>query len=577
MMIVAMCHFCDTHGPALVMCTQAVWGVEDEDGSGSNIPQHKLTNPSHDGASPLPTPQITADPIATEHVAHHGVGLSDRSEQRTCDACRWSAPHSGYSTHATEGSITCCSTSAPISRDDHAGVRRSCVHSLSSEVCDGDGSVLFGDTMSGYTWSYSFFLADTGARGKKRRYSIVVLDCLKEVLLNSWDLIETSVRLVADELRAQAAEVDSRRAYAEEECRVCGATLTTADQECPNGHTVSNRARSLQEVTGQDKVYERLHSHFCKLLTVYEAESTRSMQRGRYVPLVTTTDRESNISEMPPVSATLSDNHTELARIVHEGVLTGNITEAERNYIVSQHRELEKELGTPTLGLRDVYNELGPQAFARLVDSIGLGNQCIVVCADSRASQDLCKTLASLVPPSCASIEYNSPSYVEAFRTRFLALHPDTPIPMHTLDPTEYSLLRLTVFSTPGKGWEGWRFNLTHPISPSIGGTTGTFAAELCEYFQTPQPPSCDDRYVKLLTLRWVRRATLFFTWTNLHDDVSCESMEALVQALKLSLGDVGTLRFFTTALTGRPRRELLSMTAEHRSGSSSPRRDADI
>jgi hypothetical protein len=255
----------------------------------------------------------------------------------------------------------------------------------------------------------------------------------------------------------------------------------------------------------------------------------------------------------------------EFAQAVRESVLDGTITEEEFRHIVAGHRQLEQDMSPPALTLRDVFDGLGLAIFAALVDSILLGNQCVVICDDAGSSQSLLNALAALVPPLCATVVYSSPMYIEAFRTRFLGLTPGVKIPHRKLDPASYCVVRLQVLATVGKGWEGWTFALLHPAHSLDGradALRSSYTRVLCEHLQSVQPPECDARFLDMLKDRWVRIAAAFFTLTHQEEGVCFESVEMLLHAFGLVLSDVATIRFFTTALTGAPRKHLLGLIA---------------
>eukprot|EP00733_Pompholyxophrys_punicea_P000097 Pompholyxophrys_punicea_v1_NODE_14_length_6313_cov_26.358102.p1 type:complete len:181 gc:universal NODE_14_length_6313_cov_26.358102:3747-3205(-) len=168
--IVALCHFCESHGPAIVFCTQA---FHNEDYKG-------------------PREENASKPTISSMTPNSNV----------CPACS-SIPSNekGFITHDFGSRTSYISTKNPLLQNLYSVVRTACVrwyslnfrtkitkiHSLS---CDGrEGPVLFGDEKDGYVFSYVFKIQDTQARGMQRLYGFVLLMTDRIHLVSSWPFL----------------------------------------------------------------------------------------------------------------------------------------------------------------------------------------------------------------------------------------------------------------------------------------------------------------------------------------------------------------------------------------------------
>ena len=92
-----------------------------------------------------------------------------------------------------------------------------------------------------------------------------------------------------------------------------------------------------------------------------------------------------------------------------------------------------------------------------------------------------------------------------------------------------------------------------------------SYTSNMLTYFSTHGTVKRDDLWIRLLKERWTRAAAAFFALTHKHEDVSYDAVEVLLNSMGLHGNDIGTLRFFTTALVGSPRRNILAAIAEDR------------
>ena len=125
------------------------------------------------------------------------------------------------------------------------------------QVCPGkEGPIFFGDEQYGHVLSYTFFLADSQARGFRRWNSILVVMMDKIYLLNSWPFLVPHLKTVIENLQAKADtifEMDEK-------------TNPQRIHRLTSSRRGGKPARSLVELTGYNHVFKLLHLSFVWIL-----------------------------------------------------------------------------------------------------------------------------------------------------------------------------------------------------------------------------------------------------------------------------------------------------------------------
>lgn len=172
--LLGFCHFCELHGPRVLMCTQAFNKDADR-------------NISMD----------FGNGTLESSIAASAARYSDE-----CTACGWARKDKGFVTQ--DESRAYLSTYRPLCSELYSTLRQACVRSLSCEVAPGrEGPVLFGDDHQGHVYSYNFSLPDPQARGFQRWYSILLISADQHHLINSWHFLATHFRDLVSRLLAK--------------------------------------------------------------------------------------------------------------------------------------------------------------------------------------------------------------------------------------------------------------------------------------------------------------------------------------------------------------------------------------
>lgn len=194
--VVALCHFCEIHGPSVVMCTQPFRRQEDSEeapGEDSDTCEASgLTTPSTSATTTVPSDGATPQHYIPNEKVYDDDQVNDKSKEKAkCNACSSIPPDLTAFVSNDHGAKTSY-VSSQCAKDNKLFVmmRQACLRSLSCEMYPRqEGPIYFGDDKRGHVLSYFFFLKDNKARGLQVRYSIVMVTLDKLYLLNSWSFL----------------------------------------------------------------------------------------------------------------------------------------------------------------------------------------------------------------------------------------------------------------------------------------------------------------------------------------------------------------------------------------------------
>uniref|UniRef100_A0A3Q0KTE0 Folliculin n=1 Tax=Schistosoma mansoni TaxID=6183 RepID=A0A3Q0KTE0_SCHMA len=230
--IVVLCHFCEQHGPSVIMCTQSFKQPQSKL-SVNNVPdvttatannnnkdvnsyQRKLSNHALQSSDDVILTGIDVPPIPLPSSSSRFSVISSNITQQqqqlhpACKACSsiLLRDELGIISYDHSASLSYISTQFPKDADLSTHVRNACLRSLSSEVCPGQvGAFYFGDEINGHVLSYNFPLNDSRARGNQSRFSILVLSWDKIYLLNLWSFLISNISRMVSRLRLAANRV----------------------------------------------------------------------------------------------------------------------------------------------------------------------------------------------------------------------------------------------------------------------------------------------------------------------------------------------------------------------------------
>uniref|UniRef100_A0A0A1WE37 Folliculin n=1 Tax=Zeugodacus cucurbitae TaxID=28588 RepID=A0A0A1WE37_ZEUCU len=214
--VIALCHFCEAHGPNAIFCTQTLRDTKLEELQ-----------------------------LNQQHV-----------ENKICSACNSLGQTNGMYSKDNESGATFLSTQTAALADVQLLVKQAAVRSLSCEINsnkDG-GFVFFGDSSRGHVLSHTFQVNDLQARGFYQLFSIIVLMKDKYFLLNTKPFLAEHLRKISADIQASAKKINDETKELPRQQRLSSAQILV------------QTPRSLVELTGEENIFAYLHSHFSWIL-----------------------------------------------------------------------------------------------------------------------------------------------------------------------------------------------------------------------------------------------------------------------------------------------------------------------
>lgn len=413
--LVALCHFCELHGPRTLFCTEALHPPSPPSQVGSLAPGDRDRDGDREGEGLT----MRANSSATQ-----------RGEM--CEGCRsLPASHPGFVSIDDETGIRFLSHQHPRQPQLFSVVRQACVRSLSCEVCPGrEGPIFFGDEQHGFVFSHTFFIKDSLARGFQRWYSIVMVAMDRIYLINSWPFLLRHLRLTIQSLQSTALKVfDNEQGV----CPQRAVRMNSVFSPAVFPHQRSgNAARSLTSLTQHPNLWASLHSSFSWLLKACGSRLTEKLLEGAptedtlvLIEKQTEQEEEMNCREGAE-GGSRSQRHQSETKSVPD--------------FLSDDTKLEEIPGPKFRSLRHLRQILGAAEFRHLAWHVLMGNQVIWRSADPGLIQSAFIVLKSLLPVGCVRLVPYSAEYEEAYKCNFLGLSPNVLIPTH-VSSSEFSVL----------------------------------------------------------------------------------------------------------------------------------------
>ncbi|PAA74221.1 hypothetical protein BOX15_Mlig000131g3, partial [Macrostomum lignano] len=406
--LVALTHFCEDHGPSVVMCTQAV--------RLSGLPVAK-------GGSCLDGATISS--------ALPGGPASLTSTK--CPACRSMPPNTlAMYTADWQGDLLLVSSQHPAAPNQlYSQLRQACLRVHSCEVCP-TGAMYFGDDAGGggggggcHVFASPFQLDDVKARGLSSQFSVLALSRDGRMLLQSWPwLVNRSAEIIAGLRDAAAAQ------FSAEQSAGCSARAARING---SGWVRMRRSdvptRSLAQLTSDPSVYRRLHTCFARLLRGWQREE---LAPGRPTEDQLALDSVLCLAEEDEDSAddgirTVVPTPTKLVGGGGGGGSSGLGGEGVQLPVVSavfhSLRHLRERLHQAPPACQSIDN------FSLLLHHLLTGNQIVFRTSLPELAKSFFTLLRCLLPSNCSQELLNWQRYEEPYRCNLLGLTADTRLP----------------------------------------------------------------------------------------------------------------------------------------------------
>ncbi|XP_033124582.1 folliculin-like [Anneissia japonica] len=549
--VMALCHFCELHGPSILFCTQAFHADDPQD-----VLDGKVKKMSY-------YPWNRSRSSSTGSASSHG-GIGKNPKTELCEACRSFQPgQPGLISTDHEAHISYVSMQYPDQPLLFSIVRQACVRSLSCEVCQGrEGPVFFGDDDQGYVFSYTFFVKDSKARGFQRFYSIIVVMMDRIYLLNSWPFLVKNVRALIKELQTKGAKV-----YEQEQPQ----KSLRMNQEFFNNDQFFRRRggstyRSLIDLTDDKNLFRYIHM---TLTWILKTGGSRIVEKVLQGP-----PKEETVVDLDKVKET-EDGFI----MVDTKVKEVEETESPPNEELLQHVPIElanplvveepcNDNGPVFTSLRDLRNVLGSLNFHDLAHHVLIGNQIIVRSQHFNTINSLLDILKSILPNGCCKVVSFSENYQPSWTCNFLGLPPFTGLPPHVIENEQYILLdilspdmcptnsnRLCV--SKDSPFHGYGINMTssRPL-PDKGPTILAKIESILD--STHFTPEVVRTYLICLQEEWMNKVKVVYKFSR-SGTGSEEEMERLLKIMKTEESDKQLLKFWQTGLSRQYRSHLLT------------------
>ncbi|KAM9096220.1 folliculin isoform X2 [Sarcophilus harrisii] len=564
--IVALCHFCELHGPRTLFCTEVLHSPLPQGAGNGDSPGQGEQAEEEEGGIQMSSRIRSHSPAEGASAESNSPGPK---KSDMCEGCRsLAAGHPGYISHDKETSIKYVSHQHPNHPQLFSIVRQACVRSLSCEVCPGrEGPIFFGDEQHGFVFSHTFFIKDSLARGFQRWYSIIAIMMDRIYLINSWPFLLEKIRGIIDELQGKALKVFEAEQYG---CPQRAQRMNTAFTPFLHQRN-GNAARSLTSLTSDENLWACLHTSFAWLLKACGSRLTEKLLEG--APTEDTLVQMEKLADLEEESEGWDNSEGE------EEERTLSVPE------VTDGRELAKCPTTPSLlsdcgswlprklsifkSLRHMRQVLGASSFRMLAWHVLMGNQVIWKGQDMDLVQSAFDVLRTMLPVGCVRIIPYSNQYEEAYRCNFLGLSPHVQIPSY-IQTSEFAVIVevhpatcssvYPVACDEDQSLSKYEFVVTSggPIATDRVGPT---ILNKIEAALTNQNLSVDvvDQCLVCLKEEWMNKVKVLFKFTKV-DSRPKEDTQKLLSILGAAEEDnVKLLKFWMTGLSKTYKSHLMS------------------
>uniref|UniRef100_UPI00358E5790 folliculin n=1 Tax=Myxine glutinosa TaxID=7769 RepID=UPI00358E5790 len=453
--IVALCHFCELHGPRTLFCTQAL-----------HSPYPTSMQRPHSMSSSIALDSDTLCGVGNGLGARCEEGLVLQSEgdvdkglqmrqtaskgivpqaSDMCEGCQsLPAGHCGFVSRDTESGIVYVSQQLPTRPELCEMLRQGCVRSLSCEVYEEHvGPVFFGDEQHGYVLTHTFYIRDGLARGLRRLYSLLMLMADRTFLVSCWPFLLARLRCLIEELQTRANAV-----FEAEQAEVGQRALRMNSAFAPGA------ARSLSSLTQHHDLWAAMHTSFTWLLKACASRLTeRCLEGAPTEDAIVKMEKQLEREEEARLRAhSLADDGEHVAEgNKFESTTPGDSTKTLTS-LSEGHEQMLPSCPLPGEGswgpseggfqsLRHLRQVLGPAWFRVVAWHVLLGNQVIWRGENEALIRSAFVLLETLLPSGCVRTIPYSKMYQDAYRCNFLGIESRVALPPHITASELYVLV----------------------------------------------------------------------------------------------------------------------------------------
>ncbi len=295
----AICHFCEAHGPRTLFCTQA-FKYSDLINNSNSTP---VSNSQPASATNSPDNISTCKACrAFESNFHHYISYDTATtitkvyEETQPPLLNQNFPptthnnnnNNNSTNNSTNNNICYISQSKPRDSEVYAIVRNACIRTLHCEVFE--DPIYFDDIKSGSVIGYEFHIKDSEARGYQRSYSLVIIMKDRIYLQHLWSFLSKQLAIIAEEIKAQALSTFEREMKAkvsnqqqnqlQYRSRFNYSPVMPSRSNNSIGKNKDSGDRSLTELTSDSLIFGKLHMRFTWILRMSTCQISEEFVHG---------------------------------------------------------------------------------------------------------------------------------------------------------------------------------------------------------------------------------------------------------------------------------------------------------
>uniref|UniRef100_A0A7E4V0V6 Folliculin n=1 Tax=Panagrellus redivivus TaxID=6233 RepID=A0A7E4V0V6_PANRE len=300
----ALCHFCEEHGPRVVMTTQALKrtgiqrhaNVDEDEEKGEKKkeePRYKMDilSVNEFGKVDFDTiPQITDEDVV---FASWDRTIELVDDESRCEACSSVGPNASHIANDYLAGRSYVTTQTAINEDAYAVTQSVCFKahntqnllpltltsleddeptpstSESSKTEDGEGIIFFGKAQDKYTAvGRMFALKDAKSRGFKRRYGLLCISQNHQLLTWKFKDIMVEVNMTADLLKLSAEKVHDCEQEIDKDQVIRSGQVLGWIQGHEQPKIEYDTSRSFTKIVGNEEAFFTLHRDCVSILQI---------------------------------------------------------------------------------------------------------------------------------------------------------------------------------------------------------------------------------------------------------------------------------------------------------------------
>ena len=286
--VIALGHFCDSHGPRTIFCTQAFKYTDLQNTYKQNL---DLVNEEHVilGAAPPKTFSPDLSSLQQSQAQRSQASNVSSTTESTCKACRafeknfhhyisYDSDQLNVEGENSLSSLSCnicyISQSTPSDSEVFALVRKACLRTLHCEVFE--DPIYFDDDKNGSVIGYEFHIKDSEGRGQQRAYSLLIIMKDRIYLQHLWSFLSQQMAIIATNIKREAQRKFEKDLRENPQMSASGGLHATRSF----AHALKKKDRGLIELTDDPMIFAKLHMWFTWIMRMSSCQISEEFIHG---------------------------------------------------------------------------------------------------------------------------------------------------------------------------------------------------------------------------------------------------------------------------------------------------------